>query len=97
MNEIAVHEERSILDTPSDSIGSSPPREDQNGKMLDACDERSVSDVSSDPIASSPIREDHNDDTPDVGDDKPSKSLPQVIYLLTFVFISLIISLTISL
>lgn len=50
--------------------------------MPDACNDRSVSDVPSDPIVSSPIREDHNDDMPVVGDDEPSISLPQVIYLL---------------
>lgn len=97
VNEIAVHEERSILEAPSDSSESSLLREDQNGEMPDACDERSVSDVSSDPIASSPTKEDHNDETPDVGDDKPSISLPQVIYLLIFVFISLIMFLNINL
>lgn len=89
VNEIAVHEESSVLEAPSGSSEYSLLREDRNGEMADdACDVRTVSYVPSDPIASSPIREGHDDDTPDVGDDKLSMSLSQVIYLLTFVFIS---------
>ncbi|XP_038888120.1 uncharacterized protein LOC120077953 isoform X2 [Benincasa hispida] len=76
VNEIAVHEERSFLEAPSDSSESSLSR-DQNGEMPDACNDRSVSDVPSDPIASPLIREERNDDTPDVLIDEPSISLPQ--------------------
>lgn len=94
VNEIAVHEERSFLEAPSDSIESSLSREEQNGEMPGACNDRSVSDVPTDSIASPPIREDHNDDMRDVLVDEPSISLPQVIYLPTFcVYISLTISL----
>lgn len=90
VNEIAVHEERSFLEAPSESIESSLSREDQNGEMPDACNDTSVSDVPSDPVASPPIGEDHNDEMPDMLVDEPSINLPQdqVIYLLTCVYIS---------
>ncbi|TYK17599.1 uncharacterized protein E5676_scaffold434G004690 [Cucumis melo var. makuwa] len=76
-NEIAVHEERSFLEAPSESIETSLSREDQNGEMPDACNYISVSDVPSDPVASPPIREDHNNETPDMLVEEPSISLPQ--------------------